>query len=212
MVEPLLQAEGVEVPTSWGGVRVHLSLYPGDRVGITGEGATELLRVLARLLPLKGGRLFWSGVEVSRRPRWRMGRALRHFVIMLPANPYITLEPWLTVREVVMWRGRRLWWEVGQPLFAELLPTVVLGERVEVLSGVARMRLAVVRAMMFAPRVLLFDDFFNHVVPEAWPWLVEEINRLAGQTCAVLFVSHCVEALRGVKQRWILDERGLRLV
>ncbi len=212
VVEPLLRAEGVEVPASWGRVHVHLSLYPGDRVGITGEAKslTELLRVLARLSPLRGGRLFWAGVEVGHRPRWRMRRALRHSVVMLLADPYATWEPWLAVREVVTWRGGSLWREAGRPLFAGLLPMVVLGERVAALSGVARVRLAVARAMMLAPRVLLFDDFFSHIVPEAWPRLVEEIDRLAGQTCAVLFASRHVEALRDVTRRWVFDEAGLR--
>ncbi|ADH69980.1 ABC transporter ATP-binding protein [Nocardiopsis dassonvillei] len=160
---PLLTVE--ELSASYGAVRAldRVSLtVPAKGVcavlGANGAGKTTLLRTLTGLHPAASGRVLLDGEDITRLPAEKViTRGLAH----VPEGGGVIVE--LTVEENLrlggLWRSdRRRDSAMGEVL--ELFPP--LAERrarpASTLSGGERQMLAIGRALMARPRVLLLDE------------------------------------------------------
>lgn len=76
------------------------------------------------------------------------------------------------------------------------MPPIVADGPVRALSGVERVRLALLYALQNDPRVLLVDDVFRWVVPEMWQSLVDELDARVGETRALVIASRFWQALQ----------------
>lgn len=183
--EVLLRAEQMQVQN----VRhqpVTIRLRPGDSVRIDGLDAnsrTALLRAFARITPVASGRLFWNDVEVTRRPRWTLGR-LRDDIALLWANPYALFANSSDVRSTL--RGRETESPVREHLQAVGLSTATLSFKVQALSGAQRVRLALAYVRQRSPKVLLVDDLFAHLAPETWSDIITSMKRLMSRGALVI--------------------------
>jgi ABC-type glutathione transport system ATPase component len=179
------------------GAAFNFSLAPGDRWGVlgtSGSGKTRFLRTLARLVAPLDGRLFWDEVEVTARPR-RLWHRYRGFVAVVLDDPYTALEPWSAVRKYIQRGG------LAQPVAEERLQEVglspvVAAYRIRALSGLARVRLALACALLGAPGVLLVDDVFASLAPEAWDALLTTLAAVVGAERALVIASTHATALR----------------
>ncbi|HHT41925.1 MAG TPA: heme ABC exporter ATP-binding protein CcmA [Firmicutes bacterium] len=128
----------------------------GDLLVITGPngaGKTTLLRILAGLLPKSGGEVLWNGAEL----------ALDHGRV-----GYISHQPMLyanlTVQENLRFFGE-MYGTMGAERVQELLELVGLWlyrlEMVSVLSRGMQQRLAIARALMADPTLILYDEPFT---------------------------------------------------
>ncbi len=160
----LLKASGlsfrVESRILWQGFE--LTLRAGERLGVTGpsgSGKTLLLRTLAGLEPLQAGELVLDGRALS---RWSMP-AYRSRVVYVPQRPAWregTVEA--ALRAPFAFHARRgHGFPDGQ--VRELLRGTgrdegFLHQRTERLSGGEAQIVAVVRALLVAPSVLLLDE------------------------------------------------------
>ncbi len=137
--------------------RVSLDVRPGEVVallGASGSGKSSLLRAVAGLEPLAGGRVLWDGLDLQPVPVHRRG-----FVVMFQDGQ---LFPHLSVAGNV---GYAL---AGQPAAAraarvdQLLGLVGLagyGPRpVTALSGGQAQRVALARSLAAQPKLLLLDE------------------------------------------------------
>ncbi|MCP3014963.1 ABC transporter ATP-binding protein [Nocardiopsis dassonvillei] len=160
---PLLTVE--ELSASYGAVRAldRVSLtVPAKGVcavlGANGAGKTTLLRTITGLHPAASGRVLLDGEDITRLPAEKViTRGLAH----VPEGGGVIAE--LTVEENLrlggLWRSdRRRDSAMGEVL--ELFPP--LAERrarpASTLSGGERQMLAIGRALMARPRVLLLDE------------------------------------------------------
>ncbi len=195
-MQPLLRAEQL-CATHREGEGLNLTLTAGDRVGIlgtAGSGKTALLRVLARLQFPARGRLWWREADVTRRARWLLGNR-RAFVVLLSTNPYTSFEPWAAVRQFFT-ASRRTPLALAELFRGGGMPSVAGDGAVRALSGVGRVRLALLYALQNNPRVLLVDDVFRWVVPELWQPLVDELDARVGETSALVIASRFWQALQ----------------
>ena len=189
---------------------VTLSLSAGSKVGIYGLDAvqnTQLLRALARLDPLAGGHLFWNGRDVSRKPFWRR-RSHRRYVSLLLDNPYAYFDPAVRVRSLL----RQL--QVGDAQVQQLLqhghvPPVILDSVVGDLSGLMRMRLALLRVQLNHSPVVLVDDVFSHLVPEVWETAMQAVTGVVGATQALLVASRYPACLQAMDTVYVLKNGRL---
>ncbi len=172
-------------------------------LGAPGSGKTRWLRTLTHLQAPAEGKLVWRGVDITRRPGWRMG-ALRRWAAMIIANPAQVAEPWAPLRRLLP----------RDPVLARAflvragLPPVVWARRVEDLSLAQRVRLTMARALAGGTRVLLVDNVAARLWPEVWTDLLADMRRAMAQEGALMVAAHRSSALTGLAY-WIVLAEGV---
>ena len=136
-------------------------------VGATGSGKTSLVSLISRLYDVSSGSVFVDGADVR---SVELG-SLRHAVAIVSDDPFLFSA---TVAENIAYaRPRATLAEIEQAArraqaheFIERLPQGLhtrVGERGLSLSGGQRQRLAIARALIADPRVLILDDATSSV-------------------------------------------------
>ncbi|MDA1259523.1 MAG: ATP-binding cassette domain-containing protein [Planctomycetota bacterium] len=175
--------------------RLDLALAPGERLAISGPsgcGKTTLLRALAGLETADSGRVRIGGLLASDGartllPPWQRGLQF----VFQDLGLWPTRSVLQNVGDVLRWnrapypkaRARELLARVGLAELADRAPAT--------LSGGEAHRLAFARALAARPKILLLDEPFTSLDPEARDEgfaLLEDALRETG--AAVILVSH----------------------
>lgn len=140
----------------------NLELSPGDvRVilGPSGSGKTTLIHLLAGLLALQEGEVWWGATNLRGLGEEALARLRLGYLGLVFQHHY--LMPELTALENVLVPGY-LAGRVDPAWGLELLRRVGLADRArlrpQALSGGERQRVAVVRALYLRPKLLLADE------------------------------------------------------
>jgi branched-chain amino acid transport system ATP-binding protein len=211
MPDAVLELANVE--TSYGLSQVlfgvSLSIAPGEMVtlmGRNGMGKTTTVRSIMGLTPARAGRIMFLGHEIRGLPSYRVAQM---GIGLVPEGRQIF--PNLSVREnllaTAVARGGDGWTlEKVYGLFPRLAERETsMGNQ---LSGGEQQMLAVGRALMTNPRLLILDEATEGLAPliraEIWRCLV----RLKELGLAILVIDKNVETLTRVADRHFLIERG----
>ena len=199
----MLVVEGLSV--SYGPVQalqdVSLTVPPGQVtavIGANGAGKSTLLRTLAGLVRPEAGRVTFNGDDIT---GWAPEDVVRSGIAMVPEGR--STIPELSVEENLRLGG--LWRTQAQRNASEakvfaLFP--ILQERrhlrADTLSGGERQQLAIGRALMCGPQVLLLDEPSLGLAPLIVTQILELVRDRARETnLAVLLVEqNAVTALR----------------
>ena len=177
-------------------------------VGANGAGKSTLLKTLAGLVAPSEGRLLLDGKDISRFPAHRIARA---GLSLVPEGR--GLFPELTVRDNLRMGGyaRRL---AGTALAGRIEAVCagfpVLGGRMEEragnLSGGQQQLLAIARALVGQPGVLLLDEPSTGLAPKMITEVFDHIQALkrAGTT-VILAEQNVREALRLADRAYVLQ-------
>ena len=185
---------------------VSLALDDGGSLALLGRngvGKTTLLLTLMGLTRLQRGRITLLGEDITRLPAWRRAHAGLGWVpqerFMFPS---LTVEEHLTVVE-----RRRGPWNLDRVY--EVFPR--LGERRRnlgsQLSGGEQQMLAIARALMTNPKLLLLDEPMEGLAPIIVQELVKVIGRIAraGEFGVIVVEQHARLALELTEQAMVLD-------
>jgi len=166
------------------------SVAPGERVaivGATGEGKTTCARLLNRSYDVRQGRVLVDGVDVR---EWELASLRRHVGIIFQDSVLFagTVEDNLrlgadgTVSPVELARAI----ETARAGFVTQLPKGLgepLGERGANVSYGQRQLLAIARALVYNPAVLVLDEAMSSVDPESEALIRQAMSGLlAGRT------------------------------
>jgi thiol reductant ABC exporter CydC subunit len=175
---------------------VDLAVAPGERVVVTGPsgaGKSTLLSVLVRFLERDGGQASLDGHEL----RDHAQRDVRDEVLFLAQDPYVFdsdirenvafARPGATDAEIREALRRARLGEWVESLDDGLRTRV--GERGRALSGGQRQRLALARAFLADPSVLLLDEPTAHLDARNASALLADLWATAGDRSVVL-VTH----------------------
>src|SRR6202171_3139510 len=210
---PLLAVEGIETCYGLSQVLFGLSLQvrSGEMVammGRNGMGKTTTIRSILGLTPARAGAVRFAGVEVRKLPSFRIAQL---GIGLVPEGRQIF--PNLTVREnLVAASGNRLG-SGGSSNIEEihaLLPR--LAERGNnmggTLSGGEQQMLAVGRALMTNPRLLILDEATEGLAPLIREEIWNCLSLLKAQGQSVLVIDKNVANLSRIADRHYIIERG----
>jgi heme exporter protein A len=191
--------------------RISFECDAGEIVGLlgpNGAGKSTLLAILATLLRPSSGH-----VEYGERTAEAAGAALRARLGMLGHDLY--LYPELTARENLLFFARLYGLADADARVALGLDMAQLAERaddqVAGFSRGMRQRLALERALVHGPRLLLLDEPFTGLDQASASALVARLRGLREQGCLVLVATHDLDVVDGLLTRVLYLRQG-RLV
>jgi urea transport system ATP-binding protein len=176
-------------------------------VGRNGAGKTTLVNAVMGVLRPGGGRVVWDGRDITRAEPYDR---VRHGLGYVPQG-HATF-PQLTVMENLMVvaeasRGRRAEIDDVLELFPRLRPLV--GRRAGFLSGGQQQQLAIARALVGKPRLLLMDEPTEGIQPSIIDEIEEVIIRLrASWKLSILLVEQYVEFAMRLANRYVVLDAG----
>ena len=199
----------------YGGTRIlwdlDLMITPGSCtcvMGRNGVGKTTLLKCLMGLLPIAGGQMLFDGEDFSAKPAdYRARRGIGYVPQGRDIFPLLTVEENLRVG---LGARRDKSNKIPDRIF-ELFP--VLGDMLQRLggdlSGGQQQQLAIGRALVIAPKVLILDEPNEGIQPNIVKQIGDVITRLnQEEAMTVVLVEQKLTFARRVGREFRLMEKG----
>ncbi|KSZ60810.1 urea ABC transporter ATP-binding protein [Rhodococcus pyridinivorans KG-16] len=174
-------------------------------MGHNGAGKTTLLRAAVGLLPVTKGKILFDGEDItSLRPSARVARGLAYVPQGQQSFGQLTCRENLQVVADTRRDGRQLVADMLD-LFPALVP--LLDRRAGLLSGGQRQQLAIARALITEPRMLILDEPTEGIQPS----VVAEIENIivelgrSGHLGVLLVEQHIGFALDNALHYYVLE-------
>ena len=210
---PLLELKNVETRYGLSQVLfgISLAIAPAEMVTIMGRngmGKTTTVRSIMGLTPAAAGSIHFNGHEIRNLPSYRIaklgiglvpeGRQIfpnlntRENLVAAAANRSGSNKPWTLAKVYGLF-----------PRLAERAQT--MGSQ---LSGGEQQMLAIGRALMTNPRLLVLDEATEGLAPLIRDEIWQCLSRLKAAGQAILVIDKNVEALTRIADRHYFIERG----
>jgi heme exporter protein A len=187
---------------------IDLSIEPGEFVtlmGPNGAGKTTLLRVLGTISRPTSGSVRIGGLDPS-----KSGEEARRLTGFLSHRTLLYDD--LTAEQNLRFYAKMYDVPNAAERIADLLGRVGLSSRRgDLVGGFSRgmqQRLSVARAVMHRPRLLLMDEPYTGLDPNAAQVLTDLLAGLAGDGCTVVLTTHSLERGLTSGQRILILVRG----
>ncbi|MEU8979299.1 urea ABC transporter ATP-binding subunit UrtE [Streptomyces sp. NPDC048309] len=174
-------------------------------LGHNGAGKSTLLRAAVGLLTPQSGVVRLDGEDITRRkPHERVARGMAYVPQGQQAFPHLTTAENLQLVADGRRRGREA---IGEAL--DLFPALraLSSRRAGLLSGGQRQQLALARALVTEPRILLLDEPTEGIQPSVVAEIEETILALAarGGLSVLLVEQHVGFAMRAAQRYYVLE-------
>ncbi len=215
MSDHLLQIEGLSAGYLGEDVvhKVSLSVAEGEAVaviGSNGAGKTTMLRAICGMMRPSGGSVLFDGTEIAGDKAHRVSRA---GVVYVPAERH--LFPQMSVRENLVlgaYPKRATSSQLDQvfDLFPRLAERIT--QHAGTMSGGEQQMLAVGRALMAEPRVLMLDEPTTGLSPLLASDAYAALARLRNDGLTILVAEQQVPLALGLADRgYVLDHGHIEL-
>ncbi|RCK35757.1 urea ABC transporter ATP-binding protein [Thalassospira xiamenensis] len=177
-------------------------------LGRNGVGKTSLMRAVVGQHPIADGNIMWEGKNISRDPAWRRSAS---GIAIVPQGreifPLLTVKENLETGFAALPRALR---HIPDEIF-ELFPVLrdMLGRRGGDLSGGQQQQLAIGRALVTRPRLLVLDEPTEGIQPS----IIKDIQRVIKQLAdrgdmAILLVEQYFDFAHELADEIVVLERG----
>ncbi|MDF0497091.1 branched-chain amino acid transport system ATP-binding protein [Bradyrhizobium sp. USDA 3397] len=213
MADTLLEVDGIE--TCYGLSQVlfglSLSIKPGEMVSLMGRngmGKTTTIRSIMGLTPARAGTIRFAGAEVRQLPSYRIAKlgvglvpegrqifpnlTVRENLVAAAADRFGSPNPWTLAAIYVMF-----------PRLAERASN--MGNQ---LSGGEQQMLAIGRALMTNPKLLILDEATEGLAPLIRQEIWNCLSLLKSRGQSILVVDKNVDHLARICDRHYIIERG----
>ncbi|MBA4492011.1 ABC transporter ATP-binding protein [Paracoccus sp. S1E-3] len=195
---------------------VSFDIQDGESVGLVGEsgsGKSTLTRAILGLDPLSGGEIRLDGTSVA--AGLSMPAALRAKMQAVFQDPFGSFDPRWRVDRLIAepfhltgrpkdWRDR-----VAQALDAVGIEPSAARRYIHEFSGGQRQRLAIARALIIRPRLIVLDEAVSALDVRVRAQVLDLLAALRRRhNIAYLFVSHDLGVVRGITDRVLVMEGG----
>lgn len=191
---------------------VDLSIIEGETLGLVGEsgcGKSTLGRVMLRLLPATAGTVDFMGENVLTCDAYAMKKLRRQLQIVFQ-NPYASLDPRMTVKQIIaeplevhkVLKGADL-----SRRITELLEFVGLSARMQErypheFSGGQRQRIGIARALALNPKVIVLDEPVSALDVSVQAQILNLLIDLKREfKLTYLFIAHNLDVVRYISDR-----------
>ncbi len=205
---PLAELEGLEVffGASQALYGVSFAIGAGEAVALMGRngmGKTTTIRALCRMQPLARGRVRFAGQDIS---GWPSFRAARLGIGLVPEGRRCFAT--LSVTENLIAAARPGAWTLArvQAFFPRLAERA--GQTAATLSGGEQQMLAIGRALMTNPRLLVLDEATEGLAPTIRAEIWAAIRRLKAEGQAILIVDKTLREIKPLADACVILERG----
>jgi len=185
---------------------VDLQIAEGEVVALMGRngmGKTTTIRSICGMTPARSGRIVFAGEDVTALPSHRIARK---GIGIVPEGR--RCFPNLTVRENLIAPARPGKWTLAAVV--QLFPR--LGERMSqyasTLSGGEQQMLAIGRALMTNPRLVILDEATEGLAPVIRDDIWSAIERLKQDGESILVVDKAIVEILSIADRCFILEKG----
>jgi urea transport system ATP-binding protein len=190
----------------WG---VDLKVPPGEVVclmGRNGVGKTTVLRAIMGLLPVRAGRILLEGQDITRWPPDRRARAGLGYVPQgREIFPHLSVEE--NLRMALLGCERATSIDDALDLFPAL--GRFLGRKGGVLSGGEQQMLAIGRALLTRPKLLILDEPTEGIQPSIILEIEEAIRRIKTERgVTVLLVEQYLDFAERLADSYVILAKG----
>lgn len=191
-------------------VDLSLDICAGDIfgfIGHNGAGKTTTLKAVSGILDFEAGEIWIDGHSIQKEPMWCKER-----MAYLPDNPdlyeYLTGIQYLNfIGDVYRVPGKVRTERIGE-LSEQFGITRSLGDLISTYSHGMKQKLALISAFLHKPRLLLLDEPFVGLDPEASVVLKENMHALCREGSAIFFSTHVLEVAQKLCNKIAIIKEG----
>ncbi len=184
----------------------------GETLGLVGEsgcGKSTTGRTLIRLLKATEGKVLYNGQDIMELSKKEM-RALRTEVQIIFQDPYSSLNPRMTVGEIVgealkehkLYKGKELEKKVTETIVKCGLSPYHIKRYPHEFSGGQRQRIGIARALALDPKFVVCDEAVSALDVSIQAQVINLLNDLQEEMgLTYLFISHDLSVVKFISDR-----------